>query len=43
MQVKMREGVGKGWLNPAIFVILTLCVMLSVIFFTFFLIYLQNV
>jgi len=34
----MRRGgeVGKGWLNPARFVILALCVMLFVIFFTFF-------
>jgi len=42
MQVKNEGLVGKGWLNPARFVILALCVMLFIIF-SLFLIYLQNV
>jgi len=43
MQIKNEGRVGKGWLNPARFVILALCVMLFVIFFIFLKIYLQNV
>jgi len=33
---KWGGGVGKGWLNPATFVILALCDMLLVIFSLFF-------